>query len=88
VREAYAARLARLEYEERSGKLVSVDVVRVEAFKAHRRVRDAVLNIPDRCAPQLASMTDPAEVHAYLLGEIVEALRMLSADIYRPGVSA
>lgn len=85
VREAYAARLQKLEYEERIGKLVSTEQLQVEAFKVHRRVRDAILNIPDRCAPQLASMSDIAEVHAYLLGEITEALRQLSADIYRPG---
>lgn len=84
VRELFAARLAKLEFEERSGKLVDVDTLKVEAFKVHRRVRDAILNIPDRCAPRLATMTDPAEVHAYLLGEISQALRMLSADIYAP----
>ena len=84
VREAYAARLAKLEYEERSGKLVSVDALKVEAFKAHRRVRDALLNIPDRCAPQIAAMETESEVHAFLLTEINAALRQLAADIYAP----
>lgn len=82
AREVYQAKLAKLEFDERSGKLVQADVVRVEAFKTHRRVRDAMLNIPDRCSPHLAAMTDPAEVHAYLLGEVNAALRQLSADIY------
>lgn len=88
VREAYAARLAKLEYEERSGKLVDRDVIRVEAFKVHRRIRDIILNIPDRCAPMVATMADPVEVHAYLLAEITAALRQLAADIYRPGGGA
>lgn len=85
LREAYAARLAKLDFELRSGKLVEIDQMKIEAFKIHRRVRDAVLNIPDRCAPQLAAMTDAGEIHAYLLEEIVQALRQLSADIYAPG---
>lgn len=84
LREAYNARLAKLEFEERSGKLVDIDQLRIEAFKIHRRVRDSILNIPDRCAPQLATMSDVAEIHAFLLGEITQSLRMLSADIYAP----
>ena len=84
LREAYMARLAKLEFEERIGKLVDVDTLRVEAFKVHRRIRDAILNIPDRCAPKLAALSDPAEVHAVLLEEITQALRGLAADIYAP----
>lgn len=84
IREAYQAQLAKLEFEERSGRLVSVEAVKIEAFKTHRRVRDAILNIPDRCAPQLATMTDAVEIHAYLLSEITQALRQLSSDIYAP----
>jgi phage terminase Nu1 subunit (DNA packaging protein) len=84
IREAYQAKLAKLEYEERIGKLIDADQLRIEAFKIHRRVRDAILNIPDRCSPQLASMSDQAEVHAYLNQEITAALRQLSADIYSP----
>lgn len=83
-REHYQAELARLDFEERSGLLVSVDQLKADAFKAHRMVRDAILNIPDRCAPHLASLQEPAEVHAYLLEEINEALRKLAADIYAP----
>lgn len=88
LREVYQARLAKLDYEERSGKLVVVDQVKVEAFKTHRRIRDALLNIPDRCAPHLASLADPIDCHAYLLEEIVAVLKQLSADIYRPGGGA
>lgn len=84
IRELYAAKLAKLEYDEKLGKLVSADQLKVEAFKVHRRVRDAILNIPDRCSPHLASLTDPADVHAYLLGEINAALRQLAGDIYAP----
>lgn len=88
LREAYQARLSKLDYEERSGKLVNVDLVKAEAFKTHRRIRDALLNIPDRCGPHLAALSDPIECHAYLLEEIVAVLKQLSSDIYRPGGGA
>lgn len=84
IREAYQAKLAKLEFEERTGKLVDVDTLRIEAFKVHRRVRDSILNIPDRCAPQLATMEDASAIHAYLVEEISRALRQLAADIYAP----
>lgn len=84
AREVYAAKREKLSYEIETGQLVRVDTLKVEAYKVHRQVRDAVLNIADRCAPQLAAMTEAAEVHAYLLNELNAAMRQLSADIYAP----
>jgi hypothetical protein len=84
-REFYQAKLAQLEFEQKSGQLISLEVVKSEGFRAHRRIRDALLNIPDRCAPHVATLTDPLECHAYLLTEITSALRQLSADIYASG---
>lgn len=70
VEAVYKARMARLEYEERAGKLISVDRVRAEQFRFGRVVRDMVLNIPTRCAHELAGAlgreVKPAEVHAIL----------------------
>ena len=82
VREAYAARLARLEYEEKAGKLVSVDAVRVQAFKAHRMIRDAIMNLPDRLSHQLAACDDPVEIHRLMVVEVTDVLRGLSRDLY------
>lgn len=79
VREAYMARLAKLEFEERSGKLVSVDQVKTEAFKLARSVRDAMLNIPDKLAHVLANESDPARVHLRMTAEIRQALSSLGA---------
>jgi hypothetical protein len=39
VREGYSARLAKLDFELRSGSVISVDVVRVNAFNLARRCR-------------------------------------------------
>src|SRR5579885_656643 len=46
IRESYLARLAKIEFEERTAKLVSRDEVQVAAFTRGRTVRDNLLNIP------------------------------------------
>lgn len=84
AREVYRARNEKIDLDEREGRLVSVDAVRVEAFRVHRQVRDSILTIPDRCSHELAAMTEPNEVHAYLLRQLNDALRKMAADIYAP----
>ena len=74
VREAYLARLAKIEYEERLGKLISRDEVQVAAFNKFRIFRDGLLNIPDRVAAVLAAESDSHKVHELLTGEIRKAL--------------
>lgn len=78
AREAYLARLAKLEFEERSGKLVDADEVRAQIFGLGRRLRDALMGLPDRLAPVLAGQTDQAEVHRMLAQEILASLAELS----------
>src|ERR1700676_3999125 len=59
VRESYLARLAKIDYEQRTEKLVSRDEMQVAAFNRYRTFRDGMLNIPDRLAAVLAAETDP-----------------------------
>ncbi len=80
VRELYLARLAKIEFEERAGKLVSRDEVTVAAFTKARTVRDNLLNIPDRVAAMLAAESDPGRTHQILTDEIRKALIELSGD--------
>jgi hypothetical protein len=74
VREHYLARLAKIDYEERVGKLVSKDEVQVSAFNKFRQFRDQLLNIPDRLAAMLAAENDPSKVYEILATEIRKAL--------------
>jgi hypothetical protein len=74
VREHYQARLAKLEFEERTAKLVSADEVRVAAFNKFRQFRDAILNLPDRLAAMLAAETEAAKCYEVLATEIRRAL--------------
>ncbi len=74
VREHYQARLAKIDYEERTGRLVSKDEVQVAAFNKFRQFRDNLLNLPDRLAAMLAAETEAARVYEILAGEIRKAL--------------
>jgi len=78
VRESYLARLAKIDFEERTEKLVSRDEMQVAAFNRYRTFRDGMLNIPDRLAAVLAAETDPRQVHELLSTEIRKALTEFS----------
>jgi hypothetical protein len=74
VREHYQARLAKLEFEQKVGSLVSRDEVKIAAFNTLRQFRDAMLNIPDRLGALLAAETDSARCYEILATEIRKAL--------------
>jgi hypothetical protein len=78
VKEFYAARLAKLEYEEREGKLVNIDEINVQHFNRARRLRDRLLVIPHRLAARLAAETDVRTVEEMLDTALCEALEDLS----------
>lgn len=80
-REAFNAKNAELVYLERSGKLVDAEKVRSQAFRSARIVRDAIMNIPNRLAAELAAETDPSRCHAHLTAALNEALEELSRVI-------
>lgn len=77
IREAYQARLSKLEFEARSGRLVEVDKVKADAFKVGRTIRDGLLNLPDRIAHELAHENDPTRIHLRLTAEIRRVLEEL-----------
>lgn len=74
IRENYNARLAKIEYEEKIGKLLNRDEVQVAAFNKHRILRDILLGLPDRLAAVLTAETDQQKVHDLLNDEIRKAL--------------
>ncbi len=78
IRETYAARMAKLDFEERNGDLLRADEVRVEAFNTARRVRDRLLTIPFRVASVLAAETDERKIEGILNQELRNAMEELS----------
>jgi hypothetical protein len=81
IREAYAARLTRLEFDQRSAKLIDKAELKMKLAKLHMAVRDSLRTIPDRVAPIVAAETDQAKIHAMLLKEIGQALEGLGSAI-------
>jgi hypothetical protein len=80
VRENYLAHMSKLDFEERSGKLIKRDEVQVAAFNRFRTFRDGMLNLPDRLAAVLAAESDSARVHDILATEIRKALLEFADD--------
>lgn len=77
-KEHYQAELARLQALKEREELVPVDDVKRQAFSLGRSIRDNVMGIPDRVAPQLAAVQDSREVHRILSEELRTALRVLA----------
>ncbi|MBF0424614.1 MAG: hypothetical protein HQL66_02170 [Magnetococcales bacterium] len=78
IRETYNAKLTRMDYEERQGKLLKAEDVARDAFEMARRVRDRLLGIPSRMAAVLASETDAKSIERLLDQELRIALEELS----------
>ncbi|WP_257286414.1 hypothetical protein [Endozoicomonas sp. SESOKO1] len=77
MREAFRAKLAKLDFEERSGQLTDATKVKNDAFKAGRIVRDELLAIPDRLCDVLAAEEDAAAVRKLLFEELELVLNRL-----------
>lgn len=78
MREAFRAKMAKMEYEEKAGKLTEASKVREDAYRAGRMLRDALLGIPDRQADVLAAETEPRKVRQLLMDELEAILSELS----------
>jgi hypothetical protein len=77
-KEHYQAELAKLDVDAKRGELVPAEAVKKEAFSLAKTVREALVNIPDRLANQLAAESDPATIHMALSHELMQALEGLA----------
>ena len=81
--EASKAELARLELEEKQGKLGEIEAMRKRAHQSSRRARDAILNLRYRVDPLLAGEADPvkrAEIWDRELRQVCEELARSIAE--------
>lgn len=76
--EHYKAEQAKLLVDQQRGELIPLEQVKREAFALAKAVREALLNVPDRVANQLAGEADPAAVHQLLSDELISALGQLA----------
>jgi hypothetical protein len=76
-------RARRLQFDNdlRSGTYVAVQAAKREAFESARLLREAMLNLPARLAPELAVESDPQRVFARLDTEIRSALEAIAAEL-------
>jgi hypothetical protein len=79
IREAYNARLAKLEFEEKSGTLLPAETVRMTMFNISRKCRDMLMGLPDRIAPLVNGMDDQHEIHRLLTDEVRRACAEIAA---------
>lgn len=78
IREAYQARLAKLEYEQRIGQLVPADEVKVRWFKLITAAKTRILGIPAACKTRVSDL--PLSVIAAIDEVCREALEDLANE--------
>lgn len=74
IKENYLAKQAKIDYEERIGKLVDAESVSLKHYEMARQVRDSIMSIPARIGEQIAAESNPAVVTRMLEDEIRQAL--------------
>jgi hypothetical protein len=77
----FRAKLRRLEFETKQGKLIEAEVYRKAAADAFRNFRDGMLGIPDRLATVIAAESDPKKVHLTLKTEIARQLEAAASAV-------
>src|SRR4051812_24072212 len=85
IREQIKAKLDKLEYDRRTGKLVEAEKVKEAAESAFRNTRDRLLILPRSLSAVLAATSKPAEAEQILTDAIFNALQGLSNDIFAGG---
>ena len=70
--------MAELKRDELTGDLIRVSAVRAVMINAYTTLREAILNLPARLAPQLAAESDTAAIQTLLHAELHSALTTLA----------
>ncbi len=83
LRESYQAEGARLDLEERTGRLADKDEVEARTFGIFRRARDRFLSLPALCAGRVRGAPDDRAARAIMEEEVRKVLDALAADLDR-----
>ena len=81
MREAFAAKLQRLEYERRAGQLIEKADAQKQAFECARRTRDALLSVGPRVASLARAAESDFEAEQIITKEITAALENLAETL-------
>lgn len=75
ITEAYKARLAKLEYEEKAGRLVNADQVKIGFVKLVAAAKTKILGVPSKAKARIPTLTvTDIEILEDLLAEALEEL--------------
>ncbi|MFL6437472.1 MAG: hypothetical protein ACJ71Q_07830 [Terriglobales bacterium] len=85
IREQIKAKLDKLEYDRRTGKLVESEKVKEVAENAFKNVRDRLLILPRTLSAVLAGTSKASEAEQILTDAIFNALEGLSTDVFVGG---
>jgi len=77
----FRAKLRRLEFETKQGRLIEAEAVRKTVADAVRSLRDGILGLPDRLSTVLAAESDSKKVHVTLKTELSRELEALANAI-------
>lgn len=84
-KEVALARLREMEVAEKAGQLWPAEQVRSLWVQVAGKIRDAVLRIPDKCAPAVTAAADAREGRAILAAECEAILKTLHDNILHAG---
>ena len=77
ISEILTAKLKEIQYKKEKSELILKEEVEREAFEVGRRVRDAVLSVPDRVSAILSAETDRNKIKEILNNELRHSLEIL-----------
>lgn len=79
AREIVKLQIDNLKLKEAQGELISAAEVRKQGHALASGIISGLYNIPDRCADEIAGMSDPHAIHKLLLAEIDQAVEAIRA---------
>jgi hypothetical protein len=77
----FKAKLRKMEYDQRMGKLVEAELVKQRWSAIYRLMVDRILAWPNRLAPEVAALTDERQVREAILREARALVNDLRADV-------
>ncbi len=77
----FRAKLRRLEFETRQGKLVEAEDVKTRWASILVELKERILAVPDKLAPEVAATTDERQVREVLKREMHALLNVLRSDV-------
>jgi phage terminase Nu1 subunit (DNA packaging protein) len=77
----FRAKLRRLEFETRQGKLIEAETVKTRWASILVEIKERILAMPDRLAPEVTALTDERQVREALKREMHALLNLLRSDV-------